>query len=118
MFSPVRIAREKFQPGSIKGTIFTLLSATLGAGMLAMPRAFLESGIAFTFAQMLVCSLMSYLSLISLVYCAQKTQLFTFGQLGYFIYGTPFKIFVEICNILFVFGTAVSYSVYLKENMV
>ena len=37
---------SKFRPGSEKGTIFNLLSATIGAGVLSLPSAVAQSGLA------------------------------------------------------------------------
>jgi Transmembrane amino acid transporter protein len=36
---------SKFRPGSEKGTIFNLLSATIGAGVLSLPSAVAQSGL-------------------------------------------------------------------------
>jgi len=58
---------RKFSQGSIKGSVFTLMTATLGAGVLALPLAVLQSGIYFSVLQLAVCAYLGYFTTMLLV---------------------------------------------------
>ena len=106
-----------FAPGSIRATIFILLSASLGVGMLSIPRAFERSGLIL--GPILVCvgALISYLSMRCLVAASAFTQLVAMGDLALWSYGMKFKYLTDLVFLVNNFGTAIAYSIAAKENI-
>lgn len=115
--SPITLLQSKFSQGGIKSTIVTLVSGTLGPGCLAMPNAFRASGIIWSFIQLFAGSWMSYLSIICLAYCAEKTGKYTYGDLATHTYGKGFRVIVDIVFFLNNFGTLCSYCILLQSNL-
>ena len=101
----------------MKATTFTLLSATLGVGMLSMPRAFSRSGLVLSGINLYVAVLVSYQSVICLIKVSKKTKLSTFSEMALWSYGSKFKIFTDLVYFINTFGCAVTYSIVVKENM-
>lgn len=116
---------KKFHAGGVKSTIFTLLTATLGAGVLTMPNAFRSSGIFFSFGQLWGAAIVSYISITCLVtyndnlkiYAAFETKKFTYSELAQHCYGTIFRIYVDVIFFLNNFGTALSYLILVTTKV-
>lgn len=106
-----------FAAGSVRATIFILLSASLGVGMLSIPRAFQRSGLILS--PILLCSsaLVSYLSMKCLVRASHKTELVAMSDLALWSHGMKFKYFTDIVFLVNNFGTAIAYSIAAKENL-
>ena len=108
---------RRFLPGSIKATTFTLLSATLGVGMLSMPRAYFRSGVLLCAILMYVAAVVSYQSIICLVRVSYKTKLTTYSDMALWSYGIKFKVLTDLIYFVNTFGSAVTYSIVIKENL-
>jgi len=105
-----------FKAGAVKSTTFILLSATLGVGMLSVPKAFYESGIILSGALVYVAATISYLSMICLIRVSSVTKLTTYSELATWSYGLNFKRFTDFVFFVNNFGTAVTYTIVAKEN--
>eukprot|EP01017_Pseudomicrothorax_dubius_P009716 TRINITY_DN13355_c0_g1_i3.p1 TRINITY_DN13355_c0_g1~~TRINITY_DN13355_c0_g1_i3.p1 ORF type:complete len:432 (+),score=68.00 TRINITY_DN13355_c0_g1_i3:62-1297(+) len=115
MCGPIDFISEKFRSGSMKGCIFTLISATLGAGVLALPSATLSSGFLLTIAQIIICAMLGYLTTYLLTACAQKTNLFTYFDLANHTYGTNFRMIVKLVFLICNWSYAVSYLILINN---
>ena len=69
---PVRKALSKFTHGSMKGSIFNLTTATIGAGVLSVPRSFYYSGVILSLALYFLSAVLGYISNFLLVKTAEK----------------------------------------------
>jgi len=106
-----------FSQGSIRATIFTLLIATLGVGMLSIPRAFERSGLILTIIVVYLGAIVSYLSMRCLVAASSKTKLVSMSDLALWSHGMKFKYFTDFVFLINNFGTCVAYTIVIKENM-
>ena len=106
-----------FAAGSIRATIFILLSASLGVGMLSIPRAFERSGLILSSILVLSGGIVSYLSMKCLVRASSHTELVAMGDLALWAYGMKFKYFSDLVSLTNNFGTAIAYSIAAKENL-
>ena len=108
---------RRFLPGSIKATTFTLLSSTLGVGMLSMPRAYYRSGIMLCAVLMYLAAVVSYQSVMCLVRVSSKTKLTTYSDMAMWSYGMKFKVLTDLIYFVNTFGSAVTNSIVIKENL-
>ena len=107
---------RNFRPGSVKASTLTLICATLGVGMLSMPRSFFESGIVLCSGLLYVAALVSYLSIVCLIRVSSFTGLTNYSDLAVWSYGSRFKVFSDVIFFANNFGTCVTYSIVIKEN--
>eukprot|EP01017_Pseudomicrothorax_dubius_P035077 TRINITY_DN4873_c0_g1_i2.p1 TRINITY_DN4873_c0_g1~~TRINITY_DN4873_c0_g1_i2.p1 ORF type:complete len:262 (+),score=21.64 TRINITY_DN4873_c0_g1_i2:174-959(+) len=111
---PFEYVGQKFRPGSLKGSIFTLISATLGAGILALPLATFRSGFILSMVQIFGCAILGYVTTYLLVCSAEKIQKFNYFELAYFSFGGPFRLMVKIVFFLCSWSYGVSYFILIN----
>ncbi|CAK4072499.1 unnamed protein product [Aphanomyces euteiches] len=102
-------------PGSIRGSIFNLMGATLGAGALSLPYAVAVSGFTFAVAQLVLASFLTIYSIRLLMRAGDITKLKSYEDLAMFCFGKRAELFVEVCILVFSFGIAVAYLVTLGD---
>ena len=106
---------NKVQPGSIKASVFTLVTAVVGAGILSLPMAMKLAGFATGAALMLVCALLAFFSIKMLVSCSDSVPEGGVSYRGLALKAAPgaagrrLAIFAQICLLLNLYGTTVSY---------
>lgn len=114
MGSPARYISRKFQPGSLKGSTFTMLAATVGAGILTLPYAVNLGGYIMGIINFFLGMIVSYYSGILLVEAAEKTDVNTYEGLAHKLYGPRMGKFSEINMMINNYGTTVAYLVLIK----
>ena len=113
--SPATYFSQKFQAGSVKGSVFTLTVAIVGAGSLSVPFAFQETGLILTLILFSLGALLAYFTLQMLVMSSSlvskwhKTRVCSYRQLALVLYGKKFSKFVQTCLLMNLYGTSVSY---------
>jgi len=104
-----------FGAGSIRSSVVNVSSATLGAGALALPCAFRNSGI---IAGLIVMILLGWLATISIKFIIQaieESNHQTYEELAFHAFGRKFAYFMEANMIFFCFGTAVGYMITVGD---
>src|SRR5438128_2502436 len=86
---------SKFTAGSIKGSIFELMVATIGSGVLVLPAAFAASGLAFSVAQLVTWAVLGYFSTMLLAECGKKANKYSYSELAEVTYGVGFQVLVK-----------------------
>eukprot|EP00743_Colponemidia_sp_Colp-15_P010303 GILK01011330.1.p1 GENE.GILK01011330.1~~GILK01011330.1.p1 ORF type:complete len:542 (-),score=85.12 GILK01011330.1:234-1802(-) len=104
---------KKFQPGSMKGSIFTLVSATIGAGILSLPYTLARSGLVLGILLLVFGGFVAFFSAYLLVKCSQITDLDGFTAIMDRTFGLKWKMFTEVCMILNLFGALVAFMVVI-----
>ncbi|RHY23698.1 hypothetical protein DYB32_009086 [Aphanomyces invadans] len=102
-------------PGSIRGSIFNLMGATLGAGALSLPYAVAVSGVGFALAQLFLAAFLTIYSISLLMRAGDITKLKSYEDLAMYCFGKRAELFVEVCIMVFSFGIAVAYLVTLGD---
>jgi hypothetical protein len=82
--------------GSIRGSIFNLCSATLGAGALSIPSAFSDSGVVLGIALLLLGAWATVFSIKLLVDSRKFTGLQSLEEISVVCFGQGFGFFVEV----------------------
>ncbi|TYZ63089.1 hypothetical protein PybrP1_002619 [[Pythium] brassicae (nom. inval.)] len=101
--------------GSIRGSVFNLAGATLGAGALTLPYAVAVSGVGFAVAQLVLAALLTVYTIRLLIRAGDLTNLKSYEDLSLFCFGKKAAIFVEVNILVFCFGIAVAYLVTLGD---
>lgn len=109
--SPGRYVNRKFSPGSLKGSIFTTIASTVGAGILSLPYAIKIGGLYFGIVMFLVCMIISLYTCVLLVMCAEKSGQMTYEGIGAYAYGNWMGKFSEINMIINNYFTVIAYIV-------
>ncbi|OQR81920.1 sodium-coupled neutral amino acid transporter [Thraustotheca clavata] len=102
-------------PGSIRGSIFNLCGATLGAGALSLPYAVAVSGVGFAVGQLIVAALLTVYTIRLLIRAGDITKLKSYEDLALYCFGKKVEIFVELNILVFCFGISVAYLVTLGD---
>ena len=109
--------KSKFYAGSMKGSVFTLMTATLGAGILSLPLALYKSGILWGIIMFIFSGIISFYTTYILIQSAEKSGHKTYMSLLRHTYepGTTkqkwFFISAKIVMFFNNWGTIVSYIV-------
>ncbi|CEG49884.1 sodium-coupled neutral amino acid [Plasmopara halstedii] len=101
--------------GSIRGSVFNLAGATLGAGALSLPYAVAVSGFGFAVAQLVLAAVLTIYTIRLLIRAEDITKLNSYEDLAMHCFGTKMTIFVEVNILVFCFGISVAYLVTLGD---
>ncbi|ETV96321.1 hypothetical protein H310_10483 [Aphanomyces invadans] len=110
-----RYITSKVQPGSVKGSMFTMTVSIVGAGVLALPYALEQVGLVMGVVFLVVGGLLAYFSLYLLVVCSDLTKAMSYMHLASFTSGPRLSMFVQSVISLNLFGTSVGYLVASSE---
>mmetsp|Transcript_13276 Transcript_13276/g.46410 ORF Transcript_13276/g.46410 Transcript_13276/m.46410 type:complete len:458 (+) Transcript_13276:54-1427(+) len=106
---------QYYSQGSIRGSVFNLCSATLGAGALSVPSAFKSMGIALGLFLLCVCAWTTTFSINLLVIARSRTGCSTYEEITRHLFGPRWASFVEWNIIAICFGTGVAYCKTLHD---
>ncbi|XP_013189259.1 proton-coupled amino acid transporter-like protein pathetic [Amyelois transitella] len=125
--------RKLDNPTSNNDTLTHLLKASLGTGILAMPKAFkcvgLVSGVFFTILVAVICTHCSYILIkcAHVLYKKTKKTSMTFAEVGEAAlengpqglrrYANAFRIFIIVSLFMTYFGTCSVYTVIISEHI-
>lgn len=106
---------HSFREGSLKTSVFSLTCATLGAGIVSLPYAFLCLGLVMGIAALVVLAIISTwaTSLLSEALVARRKL--TFEELAADVGGQPLLRFTQAVQLLFNIGAAVGYIICLHD---
>ena len=90
------------------------MTATLGAGILALPQAVYYSGVYFSVLQLVVCAYLGYFTTMLLVQCADLSKNYSYISLSAATYGKGFTLFVKIVFFLSNWGFTVTFIVLVN----
>lgn len=114
LMSPARFMQRKFKAGGIKGSIFSLITAILGAGTITLPYLAANNGIVVAIILILFGAVISYFSGMLLVECAEKVGSDKYEEFAKYCYGNKMAIFTGWCNMCTLLGFVISYIVFIK----
>jgi amino acid permease len=115
LLSPARYMGRKFKAGGIKGSIFTLITAILGAGTITLPYLAYQNGIVIAILLIIFGALISYFCGMLLVECAELVGSDKYEDFAKYCFpGNKMAIFVGWCNCTTLLGFVVSYIVFVK----
>ena len=111
-----RRKEKKAGKGSAGGAALLLLKSFVGTGVLFLPRAFLNGGMAFSNLVLLAISGLSFWCFLLLVRTRLKVHA-SFGDMGGQIYGPWFRNLINFSLVVSQVGFASAYIVFVAENL-
>jgi hypothetical protein len=105
----------KIEPGSIRGSIFSMIILTLGPGCLAIPKTVGDMSLIVGLTSLILSALASYWTLYTLSHTSQKYKIFKYSDLVRHIIGNKLGIVVDVFIIIGTIGILVLYKVVCKN---
>lgn len=96
---------------------FLLLKAFVGTGVLFLPRAFANGGLAFSIVTLTIFALLSFWCYLILVYAKIATKVSGFAEIGAKLYGTWLQRLILASIIISQIGFVAAYIVFTAENL-
>ena len=106
---------SKIKPGSIRGSIFTLVSTAIGAGCLSLPGRMANSGIFLFLIIMFMVAVVSYLSIVTIARAADHYNTYLFSQLIAKALGQRWGLVIDFIIIIYIYGTVIGYQILVGE---
>ena len=101
---------------SVPASLFNMLNTIMGGGMLALPAAYGNSGLAVGIILTIIVMLLSALSSNFLVLCSQTVgNAKSYKDLAFITFGVPGALIIDLCLVLFMFGTCAGYIVIIGD---
>eukprot|EP00471_Norrisiella_sphaerica_P010991 CAMPEP_0184499510 /NCGR_PEP_ID=MMETSP0113_2-20130426/41663_1 /TAXON_ID=91329 /ORGANISM="Norrisiella sphaerica, Strain BC52" /LENGTH=533 /DNA_ID=CAMNT_0026887433 /DNA_START=243 /DNA_END=1844 /DNA_ORIENTATION=+ len=109
---------SKVEPGSLRGSIFTLSSSAIGAGLLSLPLVMRNTGLVLGSTLCIIGAILALLSMNMLVDTADVIlfarggrggRMITYSELVSQILGPRWGVFLEVTLLVYCFGTIVGY---------
>lgn len=105
------------EAGSLRGSIFTLASTAIGAGMLALPLVLKNCGIILGMVLVLFGGFLALFSMALLVEASAKTGLKTYSSLTTGTFGPSVGRFIEVTLVVYCFGAVIAYFVVIGSSL-
>jgi len=97
-------------------TLFLLLKAFIGTGILFLPKAFSNGGLIFSLILLALSGWLTYLTMILLIRCSEKFG-GSYGDIGKQLYGKPFKIMIQGSIALTQSGFCCAYIIFILQSI-
>ncbi|RCK63948.1 Vacuolar amino acid transporter 4 [Candida viswanathii] len=114
------IQRDNFNPkgtATDKKAYFLLLKAFVGTGVLFLPKAFANGGLAFSVGLLAFFALLSWWCYTILVYTKMATRVSSFAEIGMKLYGPWLQRLILTSIVVSQIGFVAAYIVFTLENL-
>lgn len=101
----------------LSSTIFNMVNAIIGAGVLALPWAFSQTGEALGLVLLVVFAKLTILSCLMVNWCCDNGAGLTYAAVAESAFGTVGKAFLEINKVLFSWGACTGYLVIIGNEL-
>eukprot|EP01114_Cavostelium_apophysatum_P003928 TRINITY_DN14068_c0_g1_i1.p1 TRINITY_DN14068_c0_g1~~TRINITY_DN14068_c0_g1_i1.p1 ORF type:complete len:433 (+),score=69.93 TRINITY_DN14068_c0_g1_i1:110-1408(+) len=108
-------AEELRSYGTVWGSVFTLMTCAVGSGVLALPYAFMLSGVVLSSIILVAMSAMNFYSLHLLVVCAALTQQKTYQDVAFVAFGKIGTIGVQLMLLFALYGSQIGFIVIIGD---
>ena len=94
--------------------MFSLITATIGAGTLMMPYVIMMNGVAWGAFLILMGAVISFYSAMILAICGDFTDRHRYEDIALVLYGKRMAVFTSVMSLLCLIGFVVTYIVYVR----
>jgi amino acid permease len=106
-----------FRSGGFVGSVFSLIAATLGTGVISFAYAIMKNGYVLGPIYVVLGALLSFYSGVLIIKTVESTGLNRLEDIALQAYGRGTSIFVSICNIICLIGFVFSYITFVKNEL-
>ncbi|CAH0480412.1 unnamed protein product [Peronospora belbahrii] len=106
---------DRMAPGSVKGSMFTMTVAIVGAGVLALPYAVAQAGLILGISLIVLGSIATNFTLRMLLECSNLSQARSYMDLAMATGGRKLAGFTQLVVCMNLFGTSIGYLVGSAE---
>lgn len=99
------------------GSVFTMLNAAIGAGVLSFPYAFRETGLALGLVLTFVCAGLMYTTLQILVQAALRYRVHTYSQVVQRCLGKPVSLVLACITLTYQLGSCTAYMIIVGTTV-
>lgn len=111
----MKFLKNLFRAGGIYGSIFSLIAATLGSGILSFGYAVMKNGYILGPIYIIFGAIISYYTGMLIVKCSEKTGRTRYEDIALKIYGPKISRLTSILNLVCLVGFTFSYVVYVSK---
>jgi len=97
-------------------TLFLLLKAFIGTGILFLPKAFSNGGLLFSLILLALSGWLTYFTMILLIRCSEKFG-GSYGDIGKQLFGKPFKIMIQASIAITQSGFCCAYIIFILQSV-
>ena len=106
---------SNIKPGSVRGSIFSLASTALGAGILSLPTVFGNSGLCLGIIYVLLGAGLGVFGMQLLIASANRMDISNFSQLVREVLGYKQSKILQLVIVLYAFGCLLAYLIVIKD---
>lgn len=117
ILSPIRYTRQTFRAGGTQGSIFSLVAATIGSGIVTFPYAIASNGVVFGTFLIVLGAVVSYFSGMLLVAVSTITKADRYEDMARTLYNKKVERLVSVLNIICLMGFCMSFLVFVKQTV-
>jgi amino acid permease len=115
MLTPIKYGRRKIRSGGLPGSVFSLIAATLGSGIISFPYAVMMNGYVLGPALIALGAMISYYTGMLIVKASEQTGRTRYEDIALAIYGKKWARITSYLNLICLIGFTFSYIVYVKR---
>ncbi|ORX83469.1 hypothetical protein BCR32DRAFT_291960 [Anaeromyces robustus] len=97
-------------------TLFLLLKAFVGTGILFLPKAFSNGGLLFSLVLLAFSGWLTYFTMILLIRCSEKFG-GSYGDIGKQLFGKPFKVMIQTSIAITQSGFCCAYIIFILQSI-
>ena len=105
----------KLYPGSLRGSIFTLLSTAIGTGCLTLPLVLKNMGIILGLLMLAFTTILAYVGLINIAAAGAKYDTYHYPDLVTKTLGPKIGFVIDCLLIFYLYTTIIAYQVILGD---
>ena len=106
---------SKIKPGSVRGSIFTLISTSMGAACLSLPSRMSNSGLVLHLLIMFLIASVAYLSAVTIARASEHYSTYHYSGLISKVFGRRWGEVIDFIIIIYIYGTLISYQILVGE---
>lgn len=103
----------KMNQGSLRGSIFSMVTTALGAGCLALPKKFSILSVGLSLISMVFISVCMLMNLYFLAKASARTKVYDYSELAEKVLSKKWKYLINIGSIIFLFGALIAYQIVI-----
>jgi hypothetical protein len=115
MNCPLQLIDDKFQAGSVRGSVFTLVNSAFGAGVVIIPYAISQAGLGLGIIELVLCAVLNLYSTRILAISGSIAKKYTYAHIAKEAYGTGMEYIARITVLINCWGACVLTTIIIGQ---